>query len=306
MSDNNRGFFANLHQPTYTPHLNTNGFDAFMYRVKDNQESLSNTATVNVNINPINDDPVVTNISDSITINLEDTVNLTVTATDPENDPLTYTWDFNDGTPHIEDQTVNHIFSTTGVYNVTVTITDGQGGETRESITINVILAYVPFPTVTIDDITLSEDETEAIFTLSLSQPQEQPVTVNFSTEDGTAIAGEDYQSVSGTVTFNPNQTTQTISIPLITHLRGDLNRDGRVDNADMYQLLTRRNQAAQPKQLNTKTFLINLSNSDSANIIDPQGLATVNLIQSDPYDLDGDGRITVLDARILAILKSS
>ena len=277
-----------------------------MYRVKDNQESLSNTATVNVNINPINDDPVVTNISDSITINLEDTVNLTVTATDPENDPLTYTWDFNDGTPHIEDQTVNHIFSTTGVYNVTVTITDGQGGETRESITINVILANVPFPTVTIDDITLSEDETEAIFTLSLSQPQEQPVTVNFSTEDGTAIAGEDYQSVSGTVTFNPNQTTQTISIPLITHLRGDLNRDGRVDNADMYQLLTRRNQAAQPKQLNTKTFLINLSNSDSANIIDPQGLATVNLIQSDPYDLDGDGRITVLDARILAILKSS
>jgi len=41
-------------------------------------------------------------------------------------------------------------------------------------------------------------------------------VTVNFTTVDGTAKAGTDYSATSGTLTFSPSQTTQTIPVTII------------------------------------------------------------------------------------------
>ena len=41
-----------------------------------------------------------------------------------------------------------------------------------------------------------------------------QPVTVSYSTANGTAAAGSDYQAASGTVTFDAGQTTKTIAVP--------------------------------------------------------------------------------------------
>jgi hypothetical protein len=41
-------------------------------------------------------------------------------------------------------------------------------------------------------------------------------VTVNYATADGTATAGSDYTSTSGTLTFNPGVTSQTINVPII------------------------------------------------------------------------------------------
>ena len=43
---------------TYTPSLNYNGTDVFTYQVKDASDALSNVATVNITINPVNDTPV--------------------------------------------------------------------------------------------------------------------------------------------------------------------------------------------------------------------------------------------------------
>jgi hypothetical protein len=40
-------------------------------------------------------------------------------------------------------------------------------------------------------------------------------VTVQYATSDGTALAGTDYTAESGTLTFGPNVTAQTISIPV-------------------------------------------------------------------------------------------
>ena len=40
--------------------------------------------------------------------------------------------------------------------------------------------------------------------------------TVQYSTADGTATAGQDYSEISGTITFPSNSTSQTISIPII------------------------------------------------------------------------------------------
>ena len=41
-------------------------------------------------------------------------------------------------------------------------------------------------------------------------------VTVTYSTVDGTAVADADFTPTSGTLTFNPNQTTKTIRVPIL------------------------------------------------------------------------------------------
>jgi aryl-phospho-beta-D-glucosidase BglC (GH1 family) len=55
-----------------------------------------------------------------------------------------------------------------------------------------------------------------AVFTVTLSAPSTQTVTVAFSTANGTAVAGTDYLAESGTLTFAPGQTQATISVTVI------------------------------------------------------------------------------------------
>jgi len=55
---------------------------------------------------------------------------------------------------------------------------------------------------------------TAFVFTVSLSHASKQPVSVNYATADGTAVAAEgDYVPTSGTLTFAPGQTTETITV---------------------------------------------------------------------------------------------
>ena len=54
---------------------------------------------------------------------------------------------------------------------------------------------------------------TTAAFTVDLSAAAAQTVTVDYTTVDGTAMAGTDYQATSGTLTFAAGTTTQTISV---------------------------------------------------------------------------------------------
>jgi len=50
-------------------------------------------------------------------------------------------------------------------------------------------------------------------FTVSLSSPSSLPVTVNYSTTSGSALTGSDFTHASGTITFAPGQTSQTILV---------------------------------------------------------------------------------------------
>jgi glucose/arabinose dehydrogenase len=47
--------------------------------------------------------------------------------------------------------------------------------------------------------------------TVSLDAPSSTSVSVSYATADGTALAGNDYFALSGTVTFSPGQTSRTI-----------------------------------------------------------------------------------------------
>jgi Calx-beta domain len=53
-------------------------------------------------------------------------------------------------------------------------------------------------------------------FTVSLGPAQTAPVTVAYATADGTAVAGADYVAASGTITFPPGATAQTITVEVL------------------------------------------------------------------------------------------
>ena len=57
---------------------------------------------------------------------------------------------------------------------------------------------------------------TNLTFSVTLSQPIGQDLTVDYATADGTASAGSDYLPVSGTLRIAAGQTSGTISVPII------------------------------------------------------------------------------------------
>lgn len=104
-------------------------------------------------------------------------------------------------------------------------------------------------PGILIDDITVNEGTGTATFTVTLTGAASTPVTVRYTSEDGTALAGSDYTAVTGTLTFAPGELTKTISVPI--------NDDTVFEGPE--------------------TFKINLgSPSDNALIVDGLGLGTI------------------------------
>lgn len=67
-----------------------------------------------------------------------------------------------------------------------------------------------------IDNVELAEGNagtTPFVFTVALSESSASPVTVDFTTRDGTALAGSDYVATSGTLTFAPGELTKQITV---------------------------------------------------------------------------------------------
>jgi hypothetical protein len=80
-------------------------------------------------------------------------------------------------------------------------------------------------PRVSIGSGTVTEGNTGTkamTLTVSLSVAYDQPVTVTYATSDGSATAGSDYQATSGSVTFNPGDTSKTITVPVIGDRLGE------------------------------------------------------------------------------------
>ena len=81
-------------------------------------------------------------------------------------------------------------------------------------------------PVVNIGDASVTEGHTgtrAANLTVTLSPAPSQPVTVSYSTANGSAAAGSDYQSASGTVTFAAGETAKTISVLVNGDRAGEL-----------------------------------------------------------------------------------
>ncbi len=74
-------------------------------------------------------------------------------------------------------------------------------------------------PVLTAGDTTVYEaasGTTNANFTVTLSCPYYHDVTVHYATADGTALAGSDYQAVSGTLSFPAGTVSRTVAVPVV------------------------------------------------------------------------------------------
>jgi hypothetical protein len=121
-------------------------------------------------------------------------------------------------------------------------------------------------PPLAISDVTTVEGNTGMtafVFTVRLSAPGNQAVTVNYATADGSATAGSDYQSTSGTLTIPAGQTSGTITVLV----NGD-----RLAEAN-------------------ETFTVNLSAPANATIADGTGVGTI--VDDEPHISISDTTVT-------------
>ena len=79
---------TNTGEFTYTPDLNQYGEDSFSYQAYDNESASSNTAIVSIFITPMNAPPFA--YGKDITIDEDKYIYITLVASDPDNDNLTY------------------------------------------------------------------------------------------------------------------------------------------------------------------------------------------------------------------------
>ena len=127
------------------------------------------------------------------------------------------------------------------------TIEDGEGVGT---ITDDDAVEPPPeLPTLEIDDVTVSENEGSAEFTVTLSASSTGDVTVKYATSDGTARAGQDYTGVvSRTLTIAAGTASGTISV--------------RVLDDEYFE--------------GNETFTVTLSDAVNATIDDGEGVGTI------------------------------
>ena len=88
--------------------------------------------------------------------------------------------------------------------------TNYVASSTSTSATVHVV------PSLSLSDASVTEPATgtgQAVFTVTLSRASNLPVTVAYATADGTALAGTDYTTAAGMLSFSPGQTSKTIAV---------------------------------------------------------------------------------------------
>ncbi|WP_315983051.1 Calx-beta domain-containing protein [Aliamphritea spongicola] len=103
-------------------------------------------------------------------------------------------------------------------------------------------------PQLSINDVSVNEDDGVARFTVTLSPVSASTVTVDFATASGTATQSADFTGVSGTLTFNAGDNTAFIDVPITD----DVLAEG-IEN-----------------------FVVNLTNAVNADIADNQGQGSI------------------------------
>ncbi len=109
---------------------------------------------------------------------------------------------------------------------VALTLASGTGYSVGTTIAVTGSIGNDDIqPTISIADVTVVEgidgNPTRSLITVSLSNPSDRSVSVNYATSNVSAIAGTDYTPTTGKLTFAAGETSKTIAVPI---LNNDLN----------------------------------------------------------------------------------
>ena len=130
---------------------------------------------------------------------------------------------------------------------LSVTLSNATEAGLADGVGVGTIVDNDPPPSITINDVQVQEGTgatTPATFTVTLSAASGLPVALQYATSPGTAAAGTDYVTTSGTLNIPAGVTTASVQVVV----QGDI-----VDEPD-------------------ETFVVNLSNAVNATLSDPQG----------------------------------
>ena len=128
---------------------------------------------------------------------------------------------------------------------VNATISDARG--------IGTIYDNEGPPSLVVSDASAAEASGSLSFSVVMTSASVSTVTVDYASTDGTALAGSDYTTVSGTLTFTSGQTSKTVAVPVTDDVLSE----------------------------DDETVTLNLSNATNAPIVDPQGVGTI--LDDDP-----------------------
>ena len=174
---------------TYTPNLNFNGLNSFTYTISDGQGGTS-TATVSITVNPINDPPIANN--QSVTTPMNTAVVMTLTASDIDFDPLTYS---------VVSQPTNGILSGTAP-SLTYTPNSGFFGSDRFTFKANDTIADSNIATVSIIVTSVP------ITTNYMSPTANAPVTTQAGDNNGFQTNAANAQTDNGLFAVDTNSGT--------------------------------------------------------------------------------------------------
>ena len=149
----------------------------------------------------------------------------------------------------------------------TVNLTNAPNATITDDSGLGTITDDDTAPALSINDVAAAEGDsgtTSATFTVSLSGPSGRPISVDYATANGTAIAPADYAVTSGTLNFAPGDTTKQVTVLVNGDTLDEVN----------------------------ETFTVNLSNESNATIADPQGTGTIT-------DDDATPTLAITDATV-------
>jgi PKD domain/Bacterial Ig domain len=142
---------------TYKPVFTYVGNDSFTYLGFGSDGQISNLATVNLTVNNL--PPTIETLTIPTQINEGQNIQLSATAKDGgSSDNLTYTWNLGDGSNPITGQNIAHTYIDNGNYQVTLTVTDKDGGTTNQTTQIKVD-NVAPTATITTSNTTINQGE---------------------------------------------------------------------------------------------------------------------------------------------------
>ncbi|MBI3851739.1 MAG: tandem-95 repeat protein [Verrucomicrobia bacterium] len=285
---------------TYLPNTNFNGTDSFTYKVNDGALD-SGVATVVLTVTPVNDAPVLAPIGDR-TVNEGSLLTFTNTATDVENDTLTFSLGTN-APAGASINSSNGVFTWTpteaqgpGTNVITVTVTDNGSPNQSDSKNFTVIVNEVNSAPVLAAQTNRTINELTTLTVTNTATDSDIPAnTLTFSLS-GTPPAGATINPTNGVFTWTPTEA-QGPSTNVITVTVTDNGSPNLSDSKSFTVFVNEVNSAptlpTQPDRTNNELATLTVTNTATDTDLPANNLTYTFLAAPAGAILDTNGVIT-------------